>query len=420
MMGVGNPHLTYSADDAFLVFDPRVALVGGKSVNQSAVGNAINNALNKGAVVPAGFNTLLGLSGAPLNNALDQVSGQNSAGIAQASTQQTTSFLSLVLNPFAGAPGGNGGAIGYAREFGAGTVSPEVAAAYAAVTPRDQRPATFEHRWSVWAQGYGGYNKTSGNATAGTADITDTAYGIVTGFDYRVTPDLQLGFALGGGGTNWGLSQGLGGGRSDAFQLGFYGAKQFGAAYLAAALSYAWHNVTTDRNLTFSGADKLEAKFQAQNFAGRIETGYRFHIPLIALTPYAAFRREATRTPDYSERAVSGSNAFALSFIAHSSTATRLRAFGSWLDRVVALSNGDTIAWRVRAAWAQDHAGTQGINAAFQTLPRIELHGERRDAADRSGAAHIGRRISNGQRHIDRRQIRNRACVEVADLRRHR
>ena len=306
MTGVGNPHLTYSADDAFLVLDPRVALVGGETGNQSAVGNAINNALNKGAAVPAAFSTLLGLSGAPLNNALDQVSGQNTAGITQTSTQQTTSFLSLVLNPFAGAPGGNGGAIGYAREFGAGTLSPEIAAAYAAVTPKDQRPATFEHRWSVWAQGYGGYNKTSGNAIAGTADTTATAYGIVTGFDYRATPDLLVGFALGGGGTNWGLAQGLGGGRSDTFQLGLYGTKQFGAAYLAGALSYAWHNVTTDRNVTVSGADKLEAKFQAQNFAGRIESGYRFDIPVFALTPYAAFQAQNTRTPDYSETAVSG------------------------------------------------------------------------------------------------------------------
>ena len=93
-------------------------------------------------MVPAAFNTLLGLSGAALNNALDQVSGQPAAGMTAGATQTTNSFLGLVLNPFAGAPGGNGGAIGYAREFGAG-VSPEAAAAYAAVTPKDLRPDTY-------------------------------------------------------------------------------------------------------------------------------------------------------------------------------------------------------------------------------------------------------------------------------------
>ena len=40
---------------------------------------------------------------------------------------------------------------------------------------------------------------------------------------YHVTPATSYGFALAGGGTNWNLSGGLGGGRSDAFQAGVYG-----------------------------------------------------------------------------------------------------------------------------------------------------------------------------------------------------
>jgi autotransporter-associated beta strand protein len=370
MTGVGNPRFTYDADDAFLVLDPRVALVGGESGNQSSVGNAINTALNNGAAIPAGFNTLLGLSGTALNNALDQVSGQPAAGATSGVTQTTDSFLGFVLNPFAGAPGGNGGAIGYAREFGAGAVSPDAAEAYAAVTPKDLKPDadTFARRWSVWAQGYGGYNSTKGDATAGTADTTARTFGVVTGFDYHVAPDLLLGFALGGGGTNWGLAQGLGGGRSDLFQLGLYGTKQFGNAYLGGALSYAWHDVTTDRTLTVAGADKLEANFRAQNFGGRVEGGYRFDMPVIAVTPYAALQAQVTHTPAYSETAVSGANTFVLSYGARSSTATRTE-LGSWLDWTIAMANGDVIAWRDRAAWAHDHTGGQGINAAFQTLP---------------------------------------------------
>ena len=41
---------------------------------------------------------------------------------------------------------------------------------------------------------------------------------IVIAVDYRLSPDTVVGFALGGGGTNWNLSQGLGSGKSDAFQ----------------------------------------------------------------------------------------------------------------------------------------------------------------------------------------------------------
>ncbi|HXD46994.1 MAG TPA: autotransporter domain-containing protein [Pseudolabrys sp.] len=366
--GVGNPHLTYDGFDAFLVLDPRVALVGGESGNQTALGNAINNALNAGATIPSGFQTLLNLSGPALDGALDQVSGQSNGGIVQAGSQLTTSFLSMLLNPFAGAPDGNSGALGYARAFAADTPSPQAAAAYAAVTPKDRRHDSFERRWSVWTQGYGGYNRTGGDNAAGTAETTVRAFGLVTGFDYRAASDLLVGFALGGGGTNWSLSQGLGGGRSDALQIGLYARKQFGAAYVAGALSYAWHNVTTDRNVTVSGTDQLEAKFRAQNFAGRIEAGYRFDMPVIAVTPYGAFQAQATRTPAYSETAVSGSSVFALSYAAQTSTATRVE-LGTWLDRTIALANGDAIAWRGRVAWAHDHAGGQVVSAAFQTLP---------------------------------------------------
>jgi hypothetical protein len=38
--------------------------------------------------------------------------------------------------------------------------------------------------------------------------------------DYHFSPDTLAGFSLGGVGTNWGLVQGLGGGRSDAFSGG--------------------------------------------------------------------------------------------------------------------------------------------------------------------------------------------------------
>ena len=236
------------------------------------------------------------------------------------------------------------------------------------MTPKDLRSDTFDRRWSVWAQGYGGYNKTDGNATVGSTDTTVRTYGVTTGFDFHANPDLLLGFALAGGATNWGLAQGLGGGRSDVFQTAIYGTHQFGAAYLAGALSYAWHDVTTDRTVTVAGADKLEAKFHANNFAGRVEGGYRFDVPYVAVTPYAAFQAQDTRTPAYSETAVSGSNAFALSFNSNSSSATRVE-LGSWFDKQINLAQGDTIALRDRVAWAHDHSTGQTLNAAFQTLP---------------------------------------------------
>ena len=57
---------------------------------------------------------------------------------------------------------------------------------------------------------------------AGSHDRLARAFGYATGLDYRVTPYTVVGFALAGGGTNYGLSDGLGGGRSDMFQAAVY------------------------------------------------------------------------------------------------------------------------------------------------------------------------------------------------------
>ena len=61
------------------------------------------------------------------------------------------------------------------------------------------------------------------------------------------------------------LSQGLGGGKSDAFQAGIYGATKSGPAYLAAAFAFTNHWMSTDR-IAFA-SDHLTADFNAQSYA---------------------------------------------------------------------------------------------------------------------------------------------------------
>ena len=220
----------------------------------------------------------------------------------------------------------------------------------------------------MWGQGFGGYNRTDGDVTAGTSDTTARAYGFAAGADYRVTSRTTLGFALAGGETRWSLAQGLGGGKSDVFQAGLYGSHSFGAAYVSGALAYAWHDTTTDRTVTVSGTDMLRAQFDAHNFGGRLEAGYRIATRHVGITPYIAGQVQTFRTPSYSEAAVSGANTFALSYNSRSVTATRFE-LGSWFDKLLALNNGNAILLRGRAAWAHDEGGNGGISAAFQTLP---------------------------------------------------
>ena len=64
--GARNPHLTYDANNVFLVLDPSALtpqLPGNASINQRAVANAIDNAVAAGATPPPAFDVLLNLSG---------------------------------------------------------------------------------------------------------------------------------------------------------------------------------------------------------------------------------------------------------------------------------------------------------------------------------------------------------------------
>lgn len=366
-----NPHLTYDANNVFLVLDPgAIVLPQGASDNNANVASGINKAVDNGSTPPPQFDALLNMSGSQLTTALNQVSGQPTTGGATSGTQMMTSFLTLLLNPFGAAPGSNPGTLGFARGFGAGeqALSPEAAAAYAAVTPKDARLDMFDQRWRLWGQAYGGYNRTSGDASLGSSDTTARTWGFASGADYRVAPDTLVGFALAGGSMNWGLAQGLGGGKSDVFQVGVYGSRSLGPAYVSGALSYAWHGMSTERTVTVAGNDKLAASFNAHSFGGRIETGYRLVTPWLGVTPYAALQVQNFRTPSYGENAVSGSAAFALSYEARSTTSTRVE-LGAWFDKLIALDGGHGLALRARVAWAHDHSSNPALGAVFQTLP---------------------------------------------------
>jgi outer membrane autotransporter protein len=345
-----NTSLSYTATDVLLNLTG-ASLGAGTSLsrNQQNVADAINSFFNNGGTLPSGFVTLFGLSGGDLANALSQLSGEAATGGQQAAFQLMSEFLGLMFGPDADGSGG-GFASAFAAEQPAGFPA-DVANAYAAVlkAPASKAP-NFARRWRAWATGFGGYNATNGDAAAGTHDLTARSYGGAAGLDYRVTPDTVIGLALAGAGTSWGLAAGLGGGRSDAFQAGLYGKTHAGAAYAAAALAFANHWMSTDRH-AFAG-DHLSADFNAQSYGGRIEAGYRYALPVVALTPYAALQAQCLHTPGYSETDLTAGG-FGLSYAARNATDTRSE-LGARFDRRMVVADDATLRLSASAAWAHD------------------------------------------------------------------
>jgi uncharacterized protein with beta-barrel porin domain len=338
------------------------------SGNQMSVANAIDGFVANGGTLPPAFQTLLStLSPSDLAAAFTQLSGEAATGTAQAGTQAMDSFLAMMTSPFAGERG-------FAENPPPPrspliTKAPVYKASAAAETAPDPR------RWSIWAAGYGNQGTAAGDAAVGSHDRWARTFGYATGLDYRITPHTVVGFALAGGGTNYGLSDGLGGGHSDLFQAAVYSFTRVNAAYVSAALAYGWSRVTTDRYVTLLGTDHLTADFSTNNIGGRIEGGYRFAIPGVyglpgryGITPYAAGQAQAFRTPSYSESAASGSSVFALAYDAHTTTTARSE-LGAWLDWNIPVDYGTALTLRTRAAWAHDYWSATDITAMFQALP---------------------------------------------------
>ena len=365
-------NLSYTTTDVFLNVTA-AALGAGTTLNQNQqnVANAISAAFNSGAALPAGFLNLFNLSGAPLANALTQISGETAVGSQQTTFDAMSQFMGLLTDPFMNRGGGFGGApssSGYAEEGQASAYASggKKTDAFAMFT---KAPPPFEQRWSVWAAGFGGSQSTDGNAAAGTNNTTSNIAGTAVGADYLLSPNTLLGFALGGGGTSFSVANG-GTGRSDLFQAGAYVRHNQGPAYISAALAYGWQDVTTSRTVTVAGLDQLRAEFNANAFSGRLEGGYRFVSPIIGgigITPYAAAQFVTFDLPAYAETVVSGAPNFALNYGAQSVTDSRSE-LGIRTDKSFAVQNG-ILTVRSRFAWAHDFDPDRSVAATFQTLP---------------------------------------------------
>ncbi len=401
----GSETLSYQGgNDVFLNLADGYALLAPTSTNQNQqnVVNGINGfILGTGNNPPPQFANLPNLSGPALLNALTQLSGENSAGFFQGAFQAGNVFLNLMVNPFLDGRFGSGGGFGAAMGFAADEppALPQAAAAFASAMPVKAMPApaVFVPHYSAWGTAYGGSGRVTGDPAVGSHDTTARAAAFAAGIDYRASPNTVFGIALAGGGTSWDLTAGLGGGHSDMFQAGVYGSHHWGAAYLSGALSYNFHDTTTNRTLTIAGIDRLGARFQANGVGARLESGYRYATPWMGITPYAAVQAQSIALPSYGETATAGSNQFALNFASQTATTTRTE-LGAWLDRGTRLDSGALLTLYGRAAWAHDFGNTPAASAIFEALPgsNFVVNGAvpARDGALVTGAAQVS--LANG------------------------
>ncbi|MEJ0097744.1 MAG: ice-binding family protein [Bauldia sp.] len=339
------------------------------TAGDTAVGAAIDTYVSNGGILPPEFTYLLeNLSPADLAAAFTQLSGEVGSGAATAGTQAMNSFLSQLFDTAfdenRSSPAGQSPAtvktLDYVSE------DRQSPGAVAALASFDKSLAESNH-WGVWAAGYGGYSNVTGDASLGTHDRSATTFGLAAGFDRPVSANTTFGIAFSAGHTNFGLSDDLGSGHSTMLQTALYSRSSFDTAYVATAVAYGYHDVSTDRYVTvpqlIPQTDHYAASFSGQDVAARVEVGRKFG----GVIPYAALQGQAFFTPAYDEATESGSSAFALHYDA-STMATLRTELGLRFEHLVALQNASSLAFRARVAWAHDFGSGPSSTAGFQAL----------------------------------------------------
>jgi outer membrane autotransporter protein len=383
---------------------PVVAAVIGDDLDEDTpdaavdLGEAIDDFVDGGGVLPLGFQVLAVLTPEELAEALSQIAGEAGTATAPTGMQAMDSFLNMVMAPgidrSPAAPLQTPPPRDTVRVLGYG---PETAsAAGAPFASLDQPPigaASDPRLWEIWAGVHGGYRDNDGDDGAGTHDRSSSHGGIAVGIDYRIAPDTKVGLAVGGGRTDFDLASNRGDGGSDMLQVALYARTDIDRAYVSGAVAYAYHDVSNDRYVTFAGIDHFSSDFDAHNVAAHIEAGYRFGW----LIPYAALRAQAYFTPSYDEETVSGASTFALSYEDDTTTVFRTE-LGARVEHTIALGAETALSLRGRAAWAHDTWSDTDVDAEFQAVPGLGITVEGAEPAENllllTAGAELG--FSNG------------------------
>ncbi len=333
----------------------------GLRVNQRNVARALAGFFNSTGGLPFSF-------GALTARGLTQAAGEAATGAPQAAFEAQSHFLNAMTDPFVGGQAGASApaspAMSYAAEGSDNGSARDASASLVTKAPPAAPP--FAQRWQVFGAAYGGTARVNGNAAVGSHDATSRVYGGMGGAAYALAPDTRIGFALGGGGTAFALSDGLGSGRSDLFQAGVFARHGFGhGGYLTGAFAYGWHDVTTER-VALTG-ERLRGAYKANVLSGRVEAGWRMETALAGVTPYAAAQTISYRLPSYLEQGNGAADSFALGYASRNVAATRSE-LGLRFDRTTVL-NDALVTLRGRAAWAHNFDRERALAATFQALP---------------------------------------------------
>ncbi|MFG1327591.1 autotransporter outer membrane beta-barrel domain-containing protein, partial [Xanthobacter autotrophicus] len=139
---------------------------------------------------------------------------------------------------------------------------------------------------TLWALGYGGWGDTNGNSNA--ASVSNTIGGFLIGADVAVSETARAGLFGGYGRSNFDVADRASSGSIDTYDMGLYGAAQFGRLAARGALTYGWHEVSMDRTVAFPGFyEAISGGYSSGSFQSFGELAYGLTFGAFDVEPFA-------------------------------------------------------------------------------------------------------------------------------------
>jgi outer membrane autotransporter protein len=235
--------LSYDGNNAFLTSQlARTSFcLDDMTANQCAVGESAFS-VGGGAL----FDALLGLSDAEAPGALDQLSGEIHASIATALAEDSRFPRDAALQRLAAAGSGGG----------------------------------------AWIHGFGSWGDWDGDGNA--AGLQRDTGGAFLGADLALGEVVRLGAFAGYGSSGFEADARNSNASAESVHLGVYGGGQWGGFGVRAGGAVAWHEVDTDRGVSFTGfSGSLSASHDARTVQLFGEASYRVALGGASIEPFA-------------------------------------------------------------------------------------------------------------------------------------
>jgi outer membrane autotransporter protein len=154
---------------------------------------------------------------------------------------------------------------------------------------------------ALWSQGYGAWGAYDGDGNA--VGFSRDAGGVFVGADGEVVKGFRLGIVGGYGTSSTDLDDGFGSLDASSYSLGLYGGGAWEGFRLGLGLATAWHDLSTQRSVAFSGfSDDLSADYDAQTTQAYGDLGYDIDVGSATFTPFAGLAYVSLDTADFKEK----------------------------------------------------------------------------------------------------------------------